>query len=294
MMEAEKMADLAVLRGKTLFVTGASRGIGLAIALRAAREGANIVIAAKTSVARSGSSSTIFTAAAEIEKAGGRALPIAVDIRDGEAIDAAVEKAVAHFGGIDICVNNASAINLGGTLAVNAKGYDLMHQINGRGTYLVSRACLPYLLRSDNPHVLALSPPLQLRPQWFGRFPAYALSKFSMSIYMMAMAEEFRVQGVAFNSLWPRTAIATAALSMGGEQSAGIVARRPEIMAEAACTIFKRDARTCTGRFFLDDELLWEAGHKDFAVYQDAPRAPLTLDLFVDRDAWAPPGVVIA
>ena len=188
MMEAEKMADLAVLRGKTLFVTGASRGIGLAIALRAAREGANIVIAAKTSVARSGSSSTIFTAAAEIEKAGGRALPIAVDIRDGEAIDAAVEKAVAHFGGIDICVNNASAINLGGTLAVNAKGYDLMHQINGRGTYLVSRACLPYLLRSDNPHVLALSPPLQLRQQWYGRFHAYALSKFIMSIYMMAMA----------------------------------------------------------------------------------------------------------
>ncbi|MBY8825645.1 SDR family oxidoreductase [Sphingomonas colocasiae] len=285
------MADLC---GKTLFITGASRGIGLAIALRAAREGANIVIAAKSSVPRPGISGTIFTAADAIERAGGKALPIAVDIRDGDAIDAAVEKAVAHFGGVDICVNNASAINLGGTLAVNAKSHDLMHQINARGTYLVSRACLPHLLRSANPHVLALSPPPHMRPHWFGRFPAYALSKFGMSIYMMAMAEEFRAQGVAFNGLWPRTAIATAALGMGGEQSAGIVARRPEIMAEAACTIFKRDARACTGRFFLDDEVLWEAGHRDFDAYQDVPGMPLTLDLFVDRDAWTPPGVAIA
>lgn len=288
------MASQVSLEGKTLFITGASRGIGLAIACRAAREGANIVIAAKTSVPNERVSGTIFSAAEAVEKAGGRALPLAIDVRDGDAIQQAVEKAASHFGGIDICVNNASAIHIGGTLAVDAKAYDLMHQINARGTYLVTRACIPFLMKSDRPHVLTLSPPLDLRPHWLGRFPAYALSKFNMSLYMMAMAEEFRLEGIAFNGLWPRTAISTAALKMGSAPEMSLVARRPDIMAEAACALFKREPGACSGRFFLDDMLLWEEGWREFSDFEENPGKPLTLDLFVDREAWTPPGLRIA
>ena len=281
------------LEGRTLFVTGGSRGIGLAIALRAAREGANIVIAAKTAEPNPKLAGTIHSAAEEVERQGGKALALAVDIRDQAAVEEAVGKAVERFGGIDICVNNASAISLGGTLETDAKRYDLMHQINARGTYMVSRACIPHLRASGNPHVLALSPPLDIRPQWFGRVPAYAVSKFNMSLYMMAMAEEFRSEAIAFNGLWPRTAIATAALSVAGADGQALRARRPDIMAEAACAIFKRPARACTGRFFLDDEVLWEKGWTDFSAFAPDAEGPLSVDLFVDREAWAPPGVAV-
>ncbi|WP_150293251.1 SDR family oxidoreductase [Sphingobium estronivorans] len=288
------MAGRVDLTGRTIFISGASRGIGLAIALRAAREGANIAIAAKTAEPGPKSRETVYDAAQAIERLGGKALPLVVDIRDGEAIEAAVGKAADHFGGIDICVNNASAIHVAGTLGTGAKQYDLMHQINGRGTYLLSRACIPYLKSAENPHVLALCPPVHLRPEWFSQFPAYTVSKLNMSLFMMAMAEEFRSAGIAFNGLWPRTAIATAALSMGNDGENPIVARRPDIVAEAACAIFRRDARACTGRFFLDDEILWEEGWTDFAGFEQRRGVPLTLDLFVSRDAWAPPGVVVA
>lgn len=288
------MTTRADLKDCTLFISGASRGIGLAIALRAAEEGANIAIVAKTAESTAKSSGTVYSAAEEVERRGGRALPLVVDIRDDGAVEHAVDETVRHFGGIDICVNNASAIHIGGTLTTNAKRYDLVHQINARGTYLVSRACVPHLKHSPNPHVIALCPPLQLRPEWFGQFPAYAISKFNMSLCMMAMADEFRSLGIAFNGLWPRTAIATAALSMGGDQAVDLVPRRPEIVAEAACAIFKRSARTCTGRFFLDDEILWEEGWADFSRFEQKPGAPLSLDLFVDKDAWAPPGVCVA
>lgn len=281
------------LAGRTLFITGASRGIGLAIALRAAREGANIVIAAKTAEPNPRLAGTIHSAAEAVEREGGKALALAVDIRDQAAVDEAVGKAVERFGGIDICVNNASAISLGGTLATDGKRYDLMHQINARGTYMVSRACIAHLRASANPHVLALSPPLDIRPQWFAPFPAYAVAKFNMSLYMMAMAEEFRSEGIAFNGLWPRTAIATAALSVAGAGGQGLRARRPEIMAEAACAIFKRLAKACTGRFFLDDEVLWEEGWTDFSAFAPDAGEPLSIDLFVDAQAWAPPGVMV-
>lgn len=281
------------LAGKTFFITGASRGIGRAIALRAAREGANIVIAAKTESPHPRLPGTIHSVAREVEAAGGRALALVVDIRDEAMIGVAVERAVEAFGGIDICVNNASAINLGGTLVVDGRRYDLMHQINARGTYLVSRACIPYLRRADNPHVLGLCPPPQLRPEWFSRFPAYAVSKFNMSLFMTAFAAEFRSEGIAFNGLWPRAAIDTAALAMG-EEGARLVARGPEIVAEAACAIFRRRARACTGRFFLDDEVLWEEGRTDFSEFRPKGDEPLSLDLFVDREGWAPPGVVVA
>ena len=282
------------LKNRTLFITGASRGIGLAIALRAAREGANIVIAAKTAEPSPKQTETIYTAAAAVERVGGKALPLVVDIRDDAAVEDAAAQATATFGKIDICVNNASAIHLGGTLETDVKRYDLMHQINGRGTYIVSRACVAHMRTSDNPHVLALCPPLQLRPEWFSRFPAYAVAKFNMSLYMMAMADEFRTQGIGFNGLWPRTAIATAALSMGGSDMPPVVARTPEIVAEAACAIFKRSARACTGKFFLDDEILWEEGWRDFSDFERIPGTPLSLDLFVDKDAWAPPGTSVA
>lgn len=282
------------LAGRTVLISGGSRGIGLAIALRAAREGANIAIAAKTATPDPKLSGTIFSAAEEVERAGGRALPLVVDVRDENAVQEAVDKTVDHFGGIDVCVNNASAIHVAGTLETSAKRYDLMHQINARGTYLLSRACIPHLKSSNNPHVIALCPPLDLRPEWFGRFPAYAISKFNMSLCMMAMAEEFRSLGIAFNGLWPRTAIATAALSMGRAQGNGLVARKPDIVAEAACAIFRRPAHACTGRFFLDDEILWEEGWRDFSPFEQVPGAPLTLDLFVSREGWAPPGVTIA
>jgi len=282
------------LAGKTLFITGASRGIGLAIALRAARDGANIAIAAKTSEAHPRLPGTIYTAAAEIEAAGGRALPLIVDVRDVDAIDRAVQATADTFGGIDILVNNASAISMTGTLATDPKRYDLMHQVNGRGTFMTSRACLPYLLKSDNPHVLMLSPPLDLAPHWFASHVAYSMAKYNMSLCVLGMAEEFRSQGVAFNALWPRTAIATSAIefALTGSDSMRLC-RRPEILADAAHAIFLKDARSFSGRFLIDDTFLFEEGVTDFSPYSVEPGRPLMPDFFVPASSPPPPGVVI-
>ncbi|MBS0518069.1 MAG: NAD(P)-dependent oxidoreductase [Proteobacteria bacterium] len=270
------------LANKTLFITGASRGIGLAIALRAARDGASIVIAAKTVTPDPRLPGTIFSAAEEIEKAGGKALPIPCDIRDEQAVEKAVGDTVAKFGGIDILVNNASAISLTGTLATPMKRYDLMHQINARGTFLASQKCIPYLAKAPNPHVLNLSPPLDFDVKWFASHPAYTLAKYSMSIYAWAMAEEFKDKGIAFNCLWPRTGIATAAIRnvLGGDEGMQHC-RKPEIMGDAAYAILNRPARNCTGNFFIDDEVLAAEGVTDFSPYAVAPGATLMPDFFV-------------
>ena len=270
------------LGGKTLFVTGASRGIGLAIALRAARDGANVAVAAKTVTPDPRLPGTIFTAAAEIEKAGGKALPIACDIRDEQSVEKAVADTVAKFGGIDILVNNASAISLTGTLQTPMKRFDLMNQINQRGTFMVSQKAIPHLLKATNPHVLNLSPPLDFDVKWFTNHPAYTLAKYSMSVYAWAMAAEFRDKGIAFNCLWPRTGIATAAIRnvLGGDE--GMKAcRKPEIMADAAYAIFNRQARSCSGNFFIDDEVLAAEGVTDFDQYAVSPGTPLMPDFFV-------------
>ncbi|SLN35836.1 SDR family oxidoreductase [Oceanibacterium hippocampi] len=258
------MADLA---GKTLFITGASRGIGLAIALRAARDGANIAIAAKTAEPHPKLPGTIYTAAEEIEAAGGRALPCIVDVREEETVEAAVEKTAETFGGIDILINNASAISLTGTLQTPMKRYDLMHQINTRGTYLCSQKCIPYLKKADNPHVLNLSPPLNMVPHWFGSHVAYTMAKYGMSMCVLGMAEEFRRDRIAFNALWPRTAIDTAAMAMLGGKGVSIRCRTPEIMADAAHAILTKPSAEFTGNFVIDDDLLRAEGVTDFSVY---------------------------
>lgn len=272
-------------KGKTVFITGASRGIGLAIGLRLAREGANIVVAAKTTEPHPKLPGTIYTAAAEIEAAGGQALPLMVDVRNEESVYAAVEQAVKAFGGIDILVNNASAISLTPTLQTDMKRYDLMHQINTRGTFVTSKACLPHLLKAENPHVLNLSPPLNMEERWFAPHVAYTMAKFGMSMCVLGMAGEFKKQGVAFNGLWPRTAIATAAVQnlLGGEESIRRC-RKPEIMADAAHLIFSQDSRQCTGQFFIDDKVLREIGGiTDFSQYSyaDIPDSELMPDFFV-------------
>jgi citronellol/citronellal dehydrogenase len=280
------------LSGKTLFITGGSRGIGLAIARRAARDGARITIAAKTTGPHPTLSGTIYTAAEEIERAGGRALPVACDIRDPDQIDAAVRRTVEHFGGIDICVNNASAIRLAGTLETDPKKHDLMHDVNVRGTFLVSRACVPHLRKALNPHVLTLAPPPEIVPEWFAPYPSYALSKYSMSLYAMAMAVEFREDGIAFNTLWPRTLIDTAAVRniVAPHDLAG--SRRPEIMADAAWHILTQPSRATTGRHLIDDQVLIEAGVTDLRAYRCvAGTAPLTTDLFVQAGRETPLGV---
>jgi citronellol/citronellal dehydrogenase len=275
------------LGSKTLFITGASRGIGLAIALRAARDGANIAIAAKTVKPDPRLPGTIFTAAQEIEQAGGKALPLPCDIRDEQSVDKAVAETVAKFGGIDIVVNNASAISLTATLATPIKRYDLMHQINSRGTFLVSQKCIPHLLKAANPHVLNLSPPLDFDVKWFAGHAAYTLAKFGMSVYAWAMAAEFKGDdqgkgGIAFNCLWPRTAIATAAIQnvLGGADTMKRC-RKPEIMADAAHAIFNRPAKSCTGNFFIDDEVLAAEGITDLDKYAVSPGTPLMPDFFV-------------
>ncbi|WP_348675616.1 NAD(P)-dependent oxidoreductase [uncultured Abyssibacter sp.] len=283
------------LAGKTLFISGASRGIGLAIALRAAKDGANVAIAAKTDQPHPKLPGTIHTAAKDIEAAGGKALPVVCDIRDEAAVQAAVDKTVETFGGIDICVNNASAIMLTGTLDTPLKRYDLMHQVNGRGTYLVSRTCIPHLKKADNPHVLNLSPPLDMNPKWFAPHPAYSMAKYMMSIYAMAMAEEFKRDGIAFNTLWPRTTIATAAVAnlLGGD-SLVAMSRTPEIMGDAAHAILTRPAREFTGQHCMDDLVLYEAGVRDFSGYQVDPAATrLAPDLFVP-DSLPPPADLAA
>ena len=282
------------LQGKTLFVTGASRGIGLAIALRAARDGANIAIAAKTAEPHKHLPGTIYSAAEEIEKAGGKALPLVVDVRDEASVYEAVEKTVATFGGIDICVNNASAIQLTGTLATDMKRYDLMNQVNARGTYLTSKACIPHLKKAANPHVLMLSPPLDMSPRWFEGHVAYTMAKFGMSMCVLGMAAEFKADGIAFNALWPRTGIATAAIkfALAGEEGMK-QCRTPEIMADAAHAIFEKPSREFTGNFLIDDSFLYGEGERDFDKYRVDPTARLMPDFFVPEDSVPPPGVVI-
>lgn len=282
------------LKGKTLFITGASRGIGLAIALRAARDGANVAVAAKTAEPHKHLPGTIYSAAEEIEKAGGQALPLIVDVRDEAGVVEAVEQTVQRFGGIDICVNNASAIQLTGTLGTDMKRYDLMHQINTRGTFVTSKACIPHLKRSANPHVLMLSPPLDMNPRWFGPHVAYTMAKFGMSMCVLGMAEEFRPDGIAFNALWPRTGIATAAIrfALAGEEGMR-ACRTPEIMADAAHAIFVKPAREFSGNFLIDDTFLHGEGVRDFEKYRVDPIAPLMPDFFVPEDIPPPPGVVV-
>jgi citronellol/citronellal dehydrogenase len=269
------------LRGKTLFITGASRGIGLAIAVRAARDGANVAIAAKTTEPHPKLPGTIYTAAKEIEDAGGKALPLQVDIRHEEQVLEAVKKTAETFGGIDICVNNASAINLTGTEAVDMKRYDLMHGINTRGTFVTSKACIPYLKKAANPHVLNLSPPLNMEERWFAPHVAYTMAKFGMSMCVLGMAGEFRKDGIAFNALWPRTTIATAAVQnlLGGDAMIR-GSRKPEIMADAAYVIFNKPAKETTGNFFIDEDVLTQAGVTDFGHYAVDPTAKLFPDFF--------------
>ena len=282
------------LSGKTLFVTGASRGIGLAIALRAARDGANIAIAAKTAEPHKHLPGTIYTAAEEIEKAGGKALPLIVDVREEASVLAAVEATVAAFGGIDICVNNASAIQLTGTLATDMKRYDLMNQVNARGTYLTSKACIPHLKKSANPHVLMLSPPLDMAAKWFAGHTAYTMAKFGMSMCVLGMAEEFKADGIAFNALWPRTGIATAAIRFALAGDEGMRrCRTVEIMADAAHAIFEKNARDFSGNFLIDDSFLYAEGERDFDKYRVDPAEPLMADFFVPESSLPPPGVKI-
>jgi citronellol/citronellal dehydrogenase len=282
------------LSGKTLFITGASRGIGLAIALRAARDGANIAVAAKTAEPHKHLPGTIYSAADEIEKAGGKALPLIVDVREEASVMEAVEQTAARFGGIDICVNNASAIQLTGTEATEMKRYDLMNQVNARGTFLTSKACIPWLKKAANPHVLALSPPLDMSPQWFGRHVAYTMAKYGMSMCMLGMAEEFRADGIAFNALWPRTGIATAAIKFALAGDEGMRhCRTPEIMADAAYAIFNKPSREFTGQFVIDDTFLYGEGVRDFDQYRVDPSASLMPDFFVPADSVPPPGVKV-
>ena len=277
------------LANKVVFITGGSRGIGLEIGKRAARDGAKVVLAAKTAEPHPKLPGTIFTAAEEIIEAGGEALPLILDVRDEENVLKAVEETVSHFGGIDICVNNASAISLTKTPDTDMKRYDLMHQINGRGTYLVSKYCIPHLKKSSNPHILNLAPPLDMKAKWFGPHLAYTMAKFTMSMCVLGMAEELKAEGIAVNGLWPRTAIATAAVKnvLGGEELMNI-SRKPEIMADAAYEIFIKDSKEFTGNFCIDDLVLHESGVKDFTNYADVSFDKLAPDFFVPDDTPLP------
>jgi citronellol/citronellal dehydrogenase len=270
------------LKGRTIFISGGSRGIGLSIALRAAQDGANVTIAAKTAEPHPKLPGTIYTAAEEIEAAGGKALPIVCDIRDEAQVTAAVDATVARFGGIDACINNASAIQLTGTLETDMKRFDLMHQINTRGTYLVSKTCIPHLKRSANPHILNLAPPLDMQAKWFKGHVAYTMAKFGMSMCTLGMSAEFARDGIAVNSLWPLTAIDTAAIRnlLGGESVASM-SRSPRIMADAAHAILVRPARETTGNFFVDELVLREEGVTDFGAYAPDAGGPLAADFFV-------------
>jgi len=270
------------LAGKTLLVTGASRGIGKAIAIRAARDGANIAVAAKTHQKHPVLPGTIHTAVEEINAAGGHGLAIRLDVRDEDSIEQAVAETISHFGGLDILVNNASAIMLAGTLDLPVKRFDLMFQTNVRGTYLMSRACIPHLMEAANPHVLNLAPPLNMNPKWFKNHVAYTMAKYGMSMCVLGMSEEFRKAGIAFNALWPRTVIATAALNVLNGRFKPEHCRTEEIMADAAHAIFRQNARQCTGRFFLDEDVLRGTGVTDFSRYSVKEGEPLMKDLFLD------------
>ena len=278
---------MTTLKGKTLFITGGSRGIGLAIALRAARDGANVAIAAKTAEPHPKLPGTIHTSAKEIEQAGGRALPIVCDVRDEEQVAQAVKQTVEAFGGIDACINNASAIQLTGTLATDMKRYDLMNGINARGTFMVGRHCIPHLKKSPNPHILTLSPPLDMKAKWFAPNLAYAMAKFGMSLCTLGWSEELRKDGIAANSLWPRTTIATAAVKMLGGDPMLKKSRTAEIMADAAHAILTKPSREFTGNFCIDDLVLWAAGVRDFSKYAAVPGTPdseMLPDFFVPDD----------
>ena len=280
------------LKGKTLFITGASRGIGLAIALKAARDGANIAVAAKTETPHPKLPGTIHSAAQEIEKAGGKALPIVCDIRFEDQVQVAVAKTVETFGGVDICVNNASAISLTPSTATDMKRYDLMHGINARGTFLVSKTCIPHLKQAANPHILTISPPLDMNVRWFAPHVAYTMAKFNMSIVALGLSGELKADGIAANTLWPRTTIATAAVRnlLGGDALVRR-SRTPDIMGDAAHVILTQDARTFTGRFCIDDTLLYEQGVRDFEKYRVDPSLELAPDFFVPDSIPPPPGV---
>ena len=283
------------LSGKTLFITGASRGIGLAIALRAARDGANIAIAAKTAEPHPKLAGTIYTAAQDIERAGGKALPLVVDVRDEILVRDALDKTAQQFGGIDIVVNNASAIQLTNTTATDMKRFDLMQQINARGTFMVSKWAIGYLEKAANPHILMISPPLDMKEKWFAPHTAYSMAKFGMSLVVLGLAGELRGKGIAVNALWPRTLIATAAVQnlLGGAAMAAR-GRKPDIMADAAYVIFNKPSRQFTGRFIIDDSFLGENGVTDFERYRVDPTQTLAPDFFVPDDSVPPPGVTVA
>jgi citronellol/citronellal dehydrogenase len=280
------------LKNHTLFITGASRGIGLAIALRAARDGANVVIAAKTDTPHPKLSGTIFTAAEEIAKAGGKALPLVVDVRDEAQVKSAIERTVATFGGLDIVVNNASAVSRTPVADTDMRRFDLMHQVNARGTFMVSKYAIPHLAKAKNPHILMNSPPLDLREKWFSGSTGYSMAKYGMSLVVLGLAGELREQGIAVNALWPRTTIATAAIKnlLGGERVMAM-SRKPEIMADAAYRVFQKPAKSFTGHFLIDDSFLAGEGVTDFEQYRVDPREPLAPTFFVPDEPPPPPGV---
>lgn len=269
------------LRGKTIFITGSSRGIGREIALRCARDGANLVITGKTVEAHAKLPGTIHSVAEEVIAAGGQALALQLDVRDEQAISAAVEQAAAHFGGIDVLVNNASAINLTPTLQTPVRRLDLMWDVNMRATFLVSQACIPHLKKAANPHILTLSPPLNMEAKWFAPHVAYTISKFGMSMCALGMAQEFAEDGIAVNCLWPRTTIATAAIEFNFPPEILRASRKPAIVADAAYAILLRDSKTFSGHFFIDEEVLRAEGIKNFDQYAVSPGVPLYIDLFV-------------
>jgi citronellol/citronellal dehydrogenase len=283
------------LKGKTIFITGASRGIGLAIALRAARDGANIAIAAKTDTPNPKLPGTIFTAAEEIAAAGGTALPLAVDVRDEEQVKAAIEQTVATFGGIDVVVNNASAVSRTPLVDTDMRRFDLMHQVNTRGTFMVSKYAIPHLAKAKNPHILMNSPPLDFREKWFAGSTGYSIAKYGMSLVALGLAGELRNAGIAVNTLWPRTTIATAAIKnlLGGDRVMRM-SRKPEIMADAAYLIFQKPARSFTGNFLIDDTFLAGEGVTDFEQYRVDPSESLAPNFFVPDDPPSPPGVSVA
>lgn len=274
------------VHGKTIFITGSSRGIGREIALRCARDGAKVVITGKTAVPHAKLPGTIYSVADEVVQAGGQALAVQLDVRDEQAIRAAVAQAVERFGGIDMLVNNASAISLSGTLETPAKKLDLMWDVNMRATFLVSQACIPHLRRADNPHILTLSPPLNLDAKWFAPHLAYTISKYGMSLCTLGMAREFAsgnsgVKAIGVNCLWPRTTIATAAIEFNFPEAILKASRKSAIVADAAHAILTRDSRSCSGNFFIDEDVLREAGVVDFGQYAVSPGTPLYNDLFL-------------
>ncbi|KRE23766.1 short-chain dehydrogenase [Bosea sp. Root483D1] len=280
------------LKGKTLFITGGSRGIGLAIAIKAARDGANVTIAAKTAEPHPKLEGTIYTAAAEIEAAGGKCLPLMVDVRDEASVAEAIAKTAQTFGGIDIVVNNASAISLSNTQMTDMKRYDLMHQINTRGTFMVSKYAIPHLEKAENPHILMLSPPLDMKMRWFAPHLAYTMAKYGMSMCVLGLAGELAPKGIAVNALWPRTTIATAAVQnlLGGDKMVQ-ASRTPEMLADAAYMVFSKPSRSFSGNFLIDDNFMAGEGVTDFTPYRVDPSVPLMPDFFVPEEIAPPQGV---